>query len=286
MSARHSFFFALLCYLVALSLCEVTQDQNDGKGVMVWMCLERCGATPSTIDVMLAQIENNTDVITSVSFESYNLGPGSTLVKNNLTDVNTPLQQFGVQRFPMVSSYPYPPQFILYMREVFANPQPFIDQCISEAKTYNYTGYNIDWEPAVGGNSKDAVDYANFLTTFSDALHEHNLLVSVDCATWSPIWNLTLIGESSVDYVFDMSTYTNSDSSFLNQLQTAVSDVPLTKLGVGMQVTNDYTYEFMSEANIAWRLQQIEAENVQQIGIWRTPLLPFWFDLLRDWLQS
>lgn len=77
----------------------------------------------------------------------------------------------------MVSSYPYPPQFIFWMREVFHNPQPFIDSCISEAQQNGYTGFNIDWEPAYGGNNEDALLYAEFLDTLSTQLHQHNIKV-------------------------------------------------------------------------------------------------------------
>ena|SRR3990167_6079738 len=118
----------------------------------------------------------------------------------------------------MVSSYPYPPEFIIWMREVFNDPQPFIEQCISEAQKNQLTGFNIDWEPAVGATAQDALDYANFLNTLANALHKQNIKVSVDVATWSPIWNLTAIAATNVDYILDMGTYTNSDSSFENQL--------------------------------------------------------------------
>ena len=74
-------------------------------------------------------------------------------------------------------------------------------------------GFNVDWEPTDGaGNpvptAADATAYAAFLTVFSDAMHQAGLVTSVDVATWSAIWNLTAIGESSVDMVISMGTYT------------------------------------------------------------------------------
>ena len=142
------------------------------------MCLERCNGTTETIDANLKQIQQHLDVMTSVSFECYNLGPNSTLVQNNLTVVSPQLQQMGLETWPMVSSYPYPPQFLEWMRQVFANPQPFVDQCIQEGLKWNYTGFNIDWEPTTDASAQDAIDYANFLTYLTNNLHKKGLKVS------------------------------------------------------------------------------------------------------------
>ena len=78
----------------------------------------------------------------------------------------------------MISSYPYPPQFIVWMLEVFNNPQPFIDSCIAAAKLNGYTGFNIDWEPELGGNNNQAIMYANFLDNFATQMHQHNIKAS------------------------------------------------------------------------------------------------------------
>ena len=95
-----------------------------------------------------------------------------------------------------------------------------------------------DWEPTTDPAPGDAKDYASFLNTFSDAMHEHNLKVhllrdlllvdppsrslplpplpesngpiltgaqvSVDAATWNPIWNFTLLAQTSLDVVITM----------------------------------------------------------------------------------
>lgn len=253
---------------------------------MSWWCLERCGGTPETIQRTYEQIANHTDTLTAVSFERYNLGPDGSLVLNNLTNVGPWLQELGVETWPMVSSYPYPPEFILYMREVFSNPEPFIDQLVAEGKENGYTGWNIDWEPSVGGSSADAKPYADFLTLAANTLHQHDLKLSVDFATWSPIWNVTLLGETTVDYLLDMSTYTNSDESFLDGVQTAVDAIPLDMLGIGVMVTNAATGAFMPPNEIEWRLETIAAYDVPQVAIWMEPLLPFWFPMLEDFLAA
>ena len=40
----------------------------------------------------------------------------------------------------LVSSYPYPPEFISWMRDVFKSPQPFIDACLEAARKEQLTG--------------------------------------------------------------------------------------------------------------------------------------------------
>ncbi|RYG44081.1 hypothetical protein EON67_12165 [archaeon] len=154
--------------------------------VMPWLCLERCNDTSSDIGNQLAQFSVNSSVLNAAAFEDYNLGEGGVLVKNNLTQVAGKLRGMGVATYAMVSSYPYPPQFLTWMRQVrlptrlptacqlcvcvprlvrsmksyatcqptacphvqvFADPQPFIAACIRAARTEGLTGFNIDWEP-------------------------------------------------------------------------------------------------------------------------------------------
>ncbi len=55
----------------------------------------------------------------------------------------------------------------------------------NRALAYNFTGYNVDWEPASGNiTGQDAADYAAFLDTFARAMHAVGKTVSVDVATW------------------------------------------------------------------------------------------------------
>ena len=56
----------------------------------------------------------------------------------------------GTESWPLLSSWPHPEEFMQWMREAFAQPEVFTAQCVSEAKKYNYTGYNLDWEPTDG----------------------------------------------------------------------------------------------------------------------------------------
>ena len=268
-------------FSLIFSLILVTSSANR---TMVWMCLELCGSNSIEISLQLEQIQQNSDSLTAVAFEIYGLGENSTLTYNNVTIVSPQIVSFGLEAWAQLSSYPYPPQFLHWMKEVFNNPQPFINSCIEQAQKYQYTGFNLDWEPTTFATTRDAEEYANFITTFANALHEKELKLSVDFSSWSPLWNFTLLAETTADRLIDMSTYTSSDSSFLNQLENAVELIGIEKLGVGLE-TIDYYGGYMSEEDIQWRIEQIENYGCTEIDVWDAPLPPFWWSLLKDFKE-
>ena len=212
-----------------------------------WLCLERCGDDAAAIAAQVQQLTVNASLFTGAAFEQFNLGPNSTLVLNNLTRVSAAIAAAGVpQRYAMISSYPYPPQFLTWMREVFANPAPFIAACIAALKANpSLTGFNVDWEPQGGAGAPqphraDALAYASFIDEFAMSLHaagDYQLTVAV--ATWSPIWDLGALGKTSVDYIASMGTYTGNFTVWKAQLEDLLTAVPASKAVVGLETTND-----------------------------------------------
>ena len=103
---------------------------------------------------------------------------------------------------------------------------------------YMYSGWNLDWEPT--GNDitvEDGINYAKFIDAFAKNLHTQGQTLSVDVATWSPVWNYTAIGASKVDTIISMGTYTSDDSSYVNQLQLLV-DAAGVRADVGLETVN------------------------------------------------
>ena len=248
-----------------------------------WMCLERCGDSADDIDAQFAQLSANLSVFTAVQYEAYNLGPASALVANNLSDVGPRIGALGLERWAMVSSYPYPPEFLSYMRAVFAAPAPFIAACLAEGKGKNLSGFNIDWEPPSGKGApvptpQDAADYAAFLSALARALHAGGMKVSVAAATWSPIWNLTALGASEVDFVATMGTYTAKFETWDEQLAEALAAIPLPKLIVGLETGN------VNATGLAQRLTALQAADVRQLGLWRLPVPAEYWPFLRAWI--
>jgi len=276
----------VVCFLAFAITATSTVHAALPKRVMVWMCLEFCQESSETISKNLAEIQQHSDVLTAVSFEKYTLGPNSTLVDNDLTTVSFQLNAFGLETWPLLSSYPHPPEFIDWMRSVFDNPEPFIESCISEANKFKYVGYNLDWEPTDNVTDEDGIRYAEFIETFSQALHQHHLLLSVDVATWSPIWNYTAIAATSVDMIISMGTYTSTDSSFSKQLDLLLSSFGSERSGVGLETVNASTSERISLDEVVWRFQQISLSGAREVDIWCMPVPPLWWPLLRSFKNN
>jgi hypothetical protein len=172
----------------------------------------------------------------------------------------------GFEAWPLLSSYPHPPEFIEWMREVFQNPGPFIDQCISEAALYGYFGYNLDWEPTGDDiTSQDGTDYAAFIETFAQALHAAGLKLSVDVATWTPIWDYDAIAQTSADTMISMGTYTSTDTSFTSQLDLIMESFG-DRAGVGLEMVNATTSERIPLDEVIWRFEQLEAAGAKEVS--------------------
>ena len=248
-----------------------------------WLCLEVCGDSAKDIAGQLNQLSVNRSRFTGALFEAYNLGPSSALIVNNLTDVVPQLNGLGLEAWAMVSSFPYPPEFLLWMRQLFAAPAPFIAAAIAAGKARNLTGFNVDWEPTSGRNAtkptaEDAAMYAAFLDTFARALHAEGLQLSVDVAAWSPIWDLKAIGATSVDRVGYMGTYTVPDTVWSEQLALAMADIPKQKLVVGLETDNH-----VNSTGVAYRFAALRKAGVRAVGVWRAAVPDAWWGEVDAW---
>lgn len=272
---------ARLHVFVALLLISCTYVFGRNR-VMPWMCLERCGATPADIANSLKAIAEHVDSLSAVSFEMYNLADNSQLVVNNLTRVHRELTALGLETYAMVSSYPYPPQFLDWMRDLFANPQPFISACVSEAVKHNITGYNIDFEPTVNAQPADTVNYAAFLTKLADALHTNGKKLTVDVATWNPLWNYTLLSQTTVDRINVMGTYTANDTTWVQQFERAYDAITINKLGIGLETDNaNYT-----DSQLQMRFDTITKHGVQEVDLWKVDVPDSWWPYIETYVKS
>lgn len=269
--------------MIRLVVLSSTFVLGYGRFLMPWMCLERCGRNSSEINANIQQIANNLDLISAVAFERFNLGPGGTLVLNNLTNILPVVQDLGLTSFAMISSYPYPPDFIDYMRVVFQNSQPFIATAVKTCVLYGIDGLNVDWEPTTGVTEADGVAYADFLSGFADGMHAAGKILSVDVATWTPLWNLTLLANTSVDLFMTMQTYTDNFTYFSADLMSAVSIFPPTKLVVGLETVRPSDNLPYTTTQMAERFQLLVELGVQGLAIWDSPIPLLWFPFLKSW---
>ncbi|KYQ89114.1 hypothetical protein DLAC_10349 [Tieghemostelium lacteum] len=245
---------------------------------MPWMGLER---TQENITSDLEQIEQYSTFLTAVSFERFNLGSNSQLIVNNFTDVQEPIQSKGLWTLPMVSTCcPWGrPEVIEWVRELAANPQPFINEAIQHALDEGFTGYNLDIEP-LNGTSEDAELYSQFLDQFATELHSIGKILTVDVASYTEFWNFTLIASTQVDYLMTMSTYAGTYTGFQQALQYATQTIPLKKLIVGMMTVDDNNQPF-TDQELTQRFQLLASYNINQIAIWDSPIPSNWIPFLK-----
>jgi len=270
-----------LRYITTLVLfiicCNSLVINGASLGVMPWMGLER---TQEDISSDLQQISQIKPLLGYVSYERFNLGPNSTLIINNLTDVQYTLQSQGIVTLPMISTFPWGlNRTIEWARQLISNPTPFINTCVQQALNEGFDGYNVDIEP-LGGTEQDAIGYANFLNEFANALHQHNKILTVCTATYDPFWNYTLIGQTNVDKIFTMSTYAGSWTGFQNAVQYAVQTIPLDKLAVGMMTVGSNNTPFTDD-QLEQRFQLLANNKVQYIGIWCAPIPTNWLPFIK-----
>jgi hypothetical protein len=139
------------------------------------------------------------------------------------------------------------------------------------------------------------MNYAIFLTTFAKALHQVDKKLTVDVASWNPIWNWTLISNSSVDGIFLMDTYTGnagampqsvsfgthsfagSFDTFAQRLDKALNQIDINKLGIGLESINPNTNQPFSDQELEERFQLLQEFGVQQIDIWDAPVPDNWY---------
>ncbi len=177
--------------LIFLGCSQAASATSSGakkeRYVMPWMCLEICDSEDQIAE-QLSVIQTKAHVLSGVSFEKYSLGDDCRLVTNEtLSNVNQQIVDNGLDNWPMISSYPHPPEFMDWMRKLIYAEScalDFIGQAISEAKDYKYVGYNLDLEPVLSNmtepiTQRDAAAYAAFIDLFSTKLHEDGLKLAV-----------------------------------------------------------------------------------------------------------
>jgi hypothetical protein len=271
---------------LSLALVSAVGSSLPSPMAMPWLCLERCGQSPEEVEANVRGIAAGEAVYHAVSTERYNLGANSTLIRGaNLTDSVKLLRSLGsnIPIHAMVSSYPYPPQFASWMRQVFANPEPFFDALLNEATAFGLAGFNIDWEPTSDVEPGDDAKYAEFLASLGKFLAPHGVAVSVDIASWSPLWNYSVLASVAVphiDGVMLMSTYTDLDKDWYPALDNAVAAFGASgKLVVGLETfrANGTAYPM---PQLAARFEALKQHSLHRVGLWRAPVPADWDSLL------
>ena len=271
------------------------------KYVMPWLCLEICDAADE-IQTQLEAISDHLNLLGGVSYEKYTLGPRCELVRNSsLTTISKDDLQ-GLDDWPMISSFPHPPAFITWFRSVIYVKECsdlFIASALDEAKTNDYTGYNLDWEPVFSEGAghqlplteTDAQQYAKFIDEFATKLHQEGFKLGVDIASWSsgngspPIWDFSAIAQTAVDRAISMSTYTANDELFAENLDALVGAFGKERSGVGLMTVNATDESPLSTEELQYRFDLITKAGVTEIDLWRMPIPPNFWQVLENFVS-
>ena len=113
------------------------------------------------------------------------------------------------------------------------------------------------------------------------------MFLTVDVAEWSSVWNWTLITSALTEpfpepaadvipgYLITMSTYTTSNSIFLERLRLATKTVPYWALVVGLDAWHSDPAA-MNETQIRYRVSALAGSGVCLVGFWQAPVPTFW----------
>jgi hypothetical protein len=277
----------------ALLIATALSQPLPESVIMPWFCLQRCGSNVSQIEAQVANLAelNEQKVLRTevIAFERYNLGPNCTLLFNpDLYDLNALLRDnyshVVKRRIAMISSYPYPPQFLTWMRQLFTNPAGFISALTRELVTHQIDGVNVDFEPTANATEADAVNYAEFLQLLKERLGKAGKVVTVAAATWSRVWNLTLIAGALAPtpasnkipgYLTSMNTYTYEDSVFQTMLDLNLGIFRGASGAVGQLVVGleNWPNKF-TEKELTFHFDLMANRSVCSIALWDAPIPP------------
>jgi hypothetical protein len=276
---------------VSLSSTAAGVVPIPSAAIVPWFCLQRCGYNASQSRSHLDQIvvlsrDANPVRVEAVAFELYNLGPNGTLIVNSLFDINDyimrneTLSALVRTRIAMISSYPYPPQFLAWMRELFLNPTPFIAALLRDLDMKGIDGVNVDFEPTAAATQADAVAYNKFLVLLKNTLAAKRKIVTVAAATWSNIWNMSglavALGPTPESfglsgYVTSMNTYTYDNAIFQKELEFNLLSFAGGGKG-GLLVGLETWPTIFTEHELKFHYELLEQHNICQIAIWSSPI--------------
>lgn len=83
-----------------------------------------------------------------------------------------------------------------------------------------------------------------------------------------------------------MATYTGNMELWKKALEKAVNDIPLNKLGIGLQTINPNTGKPLTNEELRFRFDWIHHYKIQEIDIWKSPLADNWIPFLKNYTQA
>jgi len=262
--------------LTILALCACFSEAAK-RGVMPWMCLERCGENIK--DDLAEVIRLGPSVFPMVSIEAYDLVFNASIKDCGYSRVGPQLTNAGIMVQPMITT-----ANILKLRDLWKDPKGFVTQAMTVARSNKdwITGFNIDFEPEGGEDPthEDAVNFANFLDIFGKALHAEGFKLTVDIANWSPLFEDDILAKVDVDRFITMSTYSVGIQRF-EEIVKDKANAYGSKAGIGLSTS----YNFSGEDTKA-RLDIVRKYSIDTFAIWQVPVPSDWIPYLKDFVSG
>jgi len=262
----------LVVFAVCVCFCDAAK-----RGVMPWMCLERCG---EKIEQDLAEvIRLGPSVFPAVSIEAYDLDFGASIKDCGYSRVGPKLTAAGIKVQPMITT-----ANINKLRDLWKDPKGFVAQAMTVARDNKswITGFNIDFEPEGGEDPthEDAANFANFLDLFGKALHAEGFTLTVDIANWSPLFEDALLAKADVDRFITMSTYSVNLERFTEIVKDKAAAYGI-KAGIGISTSYGFTGK-----DIKARLDVVREAKLDTFAIWQVPVPSDWDEYIKDFVAG
>jgi len=255
--------------------------QHQSKCTLLWMCQERC--SPFDLQANLKMLDTHRTEIKMVSPEAYQVGHTANFERATasgvpVTNLQADMAKLKVPYFPMLTS-----GSITDLRTLWKNPTHFFTVAVATARNHSFMGYHIDWEPESGVVAGDAKLYCEFLDKFADALHRAGLILIIDVARWSPLWDFDLLAKTRVDKIATMQSYTTDLTRFEREVSYTTSTLG-NKTIIGMMSNlNGYTPSVLSSM-----VSILKKYHVNEINVWHDNLLlsADWLNFLKNFINS
>jgi len=266
----------LVVCAVVVALCVCCAEAGK-RGVMPWMCLERCGEKIN--DDLAAILQAGPSVFPAVSIEAYDLVFGASIKDCGYSRVGPQLVSRGINVQPMITT-----ANINKLRDLWKDPNGFISQAMAVARNNSnwISGFNVDFEPE-GGEAPthdDAVNFANFIDAFAKALHAEGFYLTVDIANWCTLFEDSLLAKTGADRFITMSTY----SVGLDRFKEIVKDKATaygSKAGIGLSTSYSWT-----ASDVQARLDAVREANIDSFAIWQAPVPQDWWPYLKAFVNG
>lgn len=277
--------------LILLRNGEIYQTKNEGIKYSLFLTVPEGSQKEKQINVMpwiyqanmlqqsLHELNMTHNNYTMVSYEFYQLQPDEQITAfegytntSNPANITPLIHKYGLGAVPMIVCASG--QLIYRFTSNSYVMSLAIQQMVEYSVLYNYTGYDIDWEPA-STNKTTGLLFDNFINQFSLVLDKFGKKLFVEVANWDPnFWNYTNLGRTNVTSIniMDYDGIYSGNNSFLSAMQQGINEIPSGKLSISLENVNPDTCSNFTAQQMRERFTSLEKNNIDFIGVWDMPL--------------